>query len=85
VNEKDRKGLVQWWISGTPQGLERAVIRRLKASRYALVTRGGLVLSLAGVCQAAMWADYYGVRNEQKGDAALSAGQNSEQHASTGR
>lgn len=62
MTAKDRRALVRWWQTGTPAGLKRAVVRRLKASRYATVTRNGLVLTLARTNLAARWAAWYGAR-----------------------
>ena len=56
LRAEDLAALVTWWRQGSPEGIERRHIRRIKAARYAAVTEAGLVLSLAGTRRAAMLA-----------------------------
>lgn len=53
LRDEDLAALLQWWSTGTPEGIERRHIRRLKAARYAVVTERGLVLTIAGQQRAA--------------------------------
>lgn len=53
MRPEDLAALVTWWRQGSPEGIERRHIRRIKAARYAAVTSAGLVLSLAGQQRAA--------------------------------
>lgn len=53
LSHHDLGWLVHWWLSGTPEMVPIQTLRRLKASRYAALTRNGLVLTLAGQNRAA--------------------------------
>ena len=56
LRDEDIAALLQWWSSGTSEGIERRHIRRIKAARYATVTERGLVLTIAGQQRAARLA-----------------------------
>jgi hypothetical protein len=53
LRDEDIAALLQWWSAGTPAGIERRHIRRIKAARFAAVTERGLVLTIAGQQRAA--------------------------------
>lgn len=57
MRPEDLAALVTWWRQGSPEGIERRHIRRIKAARYATVTEAGLALSLAGQQRAARVAE----------------------------